>query len=246
MSEVNNNDVFYTEQGYVLEESIVKPVELSSDAEVRLSKVTPNLEKVFWPNGEVTSRFCQVYGVQGPYPGGYLSDFAIMVKAAGFPFEGPVTTWEAVKGEKEGVIYTLKGTKSELKDIPQSVQDLAVLIVDGKEWSNALGTLKKGIDFCDTKTHEICIRFTSEIRAYFTVTPVVVEKEADINVDETPAGKVQLEEETSEEGEGTAENPDEPTTEPTDQPTDEPTGEPTEEEPTVTPEGEDPENGTEA
>lgn len=228
MSEVNNNDVFYTEQGYVLEESIVKPVELSSDAEVRVSKVTPNLEKVFWPNGEVTSRFCQVYGVQGPYPGGYLSDFAIMVKAAGFPFEGPVSKWEAVKGEKEGVIYTLKGTAKgvvAVENIPQSVQDLAVLIVDGKEWSNALGTLENGIDFCDTKTHEICIRFTSEIRAYFTVTPVVVEKEADINVDETPAGKVQLEEETSEEGEGTGE-------------------ESTEEEPVVTPEGEDPKDET--
>lgn len=245
MSEVNNNDVFYTEQGYVLEESIVKPVELSSDAEVRLSKVMPNLEKVFWPNGEVTSRFCQVYGVQGPYPGGYLSDFAIMVKAAGFPFEGPVTTWEAVKGEKEGVIYTLKGTvEVAVENIPQSVQDLAVLIVDGKEWSNAVGTLANGIDFCDTKTHEICIRFTSEIRAYFTVTPVVVEKEADINVDETSAGKVQLEEETSEEGEGTTETPSEqePTDQPTEEPTDEPTGEPTEEEPTP----EDPENGTEA
>lgn len=209
MSEVNNNDVFYTEQGYVLEESIVKPIELSSDAEVQLSKVKPNLEKVFWPNGEVTSRFCQVYGVQGPYPGGYLSDFAIMVKAAGFPFEGPVSKWEAVKGEKEGVIYTLKGTAKDVvavEDIPQSVQDLAVLIVDGKEWSNALGTLENGIDFCDTKTHEICIRFTSEIRAYYTVTPVVVEKEADINVDEATVGKVQLEEE------GTTETPsDEPT-----------------------------------
>jgi hypothetical protein len=207
MSEVNNNDVFYTEQGYVLEvsgdESIVKPIELSSDAEVQLSKVKPNLKKVFWSTGEVTSRFCQVYGVQGPYPGGYLSEFAIMVKAAGFPFEGPVTKWEAVKGEKEGVIYTLKGTVSVAleKNIPKSVRDLAVLIVDGKEWSNAVGTLEKGIDFCDTKTHEICIRFTSEIRAYFTVTPVVVEKEADINVDEITVDKVQLEEE------GTTETP---------------------------------------
>lgn len=244
MSEVNNNDVFYTEQGYVLEESIVKPVELSSDAEVRVSKVKPNLEKVFWPNGEVTSRFCQVYGVQGPYPGGYLSDFAIMVKAAGFPFEGPVTKWEAVKGEKEGVIYTLKGTVSVKEtDIPQSVKDLAVLIVDGKEWSNAVGTLGNGIDFCDTKTHEICIRFTSEIRAYFTVTPVVVEKEAYINVDETTLeDKIQLEGETSEEGEGTTDTPDQPEDqEPADQPTD---GESTEGEPVVTPEGEDPKDET--